>query len=97
MDIDTAVRLTLSHRLFSAFVHVVNHGLHDFTTPIDVLLAHAIQLKPEMVQALMQLKGIATTSPTTTQPSFSGSLEDRRNVGLKLLLYIQVRALARAL
>lgn len=89
MDIDTAVRLTLSHRLFSAFVHVVNHGLHDFTTPIDVLLAHAIQLKPEMVQALMQLKGIATTSPTTTQPSFSGSLEDRRNVGLKLLLYIQ--------
>jgi hypothetical protein len=44
MDIDSAVRLTLGHRLFSAFLHVMNSGLHDYTTPIDVLLAHAVDM-----------------------------------------------------
>jgi hypothetical protein len=90
MDIDSAVRLTLSHRLFSAFIHVVNHGLHDFTTPIDVLLAHAVDLGPGLVRTLMRARGVADASPTTIQPTFSGTSEDRRSVGLKLLLYIQV-------
>jgi hypothetical protein len=38
LDLNQAVRLCLSHRLFSAFVHVANRGLLDFALPVDVLL-----------------------------------------------------------
>jgi hypothetical protein len=91
MDIDNTVRLTLSHRLFSAFIHVMNNGLHDYTTPIDALLAHAIDMPVQLVRVLMRARGLGDGGPTSSQPSFPGLAEDRRAVGLKLLLYIQVR------
>ncbi len=61
MDIDNTLRLTLTHRLFSAFIHVVNRGLGDYTTPIDVLLAHAVELPTVTLEALMRFKGFAAT------------------------------------
>jgi hypothetical protein len=91
MDIDHAVRLTLSHRLFSAFIHVMNRGLLDFTTPIDALLAHAIELPSSLIRALLRNKGMGDGGPASSQAVYSGSGDDRRAVGLKMMLYIQVR------
>ncbi len=61
MDIDNTLRLTLTHRLFSAFIHVVNRGLTDFTTPIDVLIAHAVDISTDTLEALMRFKGVAAS------------------------------------
>jgi hypothetical protein len=90
MDTDNVIRLTLSYGLFSAFIHVVNEGLGDYVTPIDVLLAHAMDVPAVALRALMKAKGGSEALPTVSQPGLA--LDDRKAVGLKLLFYLQVRA-----
>jgi Golgi CORVET complex core vacuolar protein 8 len=99
MDLDLTIRLCLQYNLFSALVYVLNNGTNDYTTPVDILLVYSLDIKAGLMKSLM--KRAAQVPADMMTPSLAGdgtmtmrlvgTPDDRKSLGLKLLLYIQVR------
>lgn len=91
LDVDLAVSLCLRYRLYSAFTHVANRGLRDFTLPVDVLLAAIATC--DVMGALHKAEGLRDTMvsrPASVGFDYQGgsSSEARSVLVRKLLLYL---------
>jgi hypothetical protein len=101
MDLDLTIRLCLQYNLFSALVYILNNGTNDYTTPIDILLVYSLDIKAGLMKSLMKRAAQAPADMMTPSLSGDGAMtmrlvgtpDERRALGLKLLLYIQVRVL----